>query len=81
VIRLFAGEVKPEAVAAAADADPTTKEAHACEASFYSGQFALIQGNRDEAVKLFQAAAKECPRGFIEGIAATAELKGMGEKL
>src|SRR5213075_2811690 len=47
VIRLFTGEMKPDAVAAAADADPVTKEAHACEASFYSGQFALIQGNRD----------------------------------
>ena len=82
VIRLFAGQSKPDEVAAAADnPDPAMKEAHACEASFYSGQFALINGNRDEAVKLFQAAAKECPRGFIEGIVAAAELKRMGEKL
>jgi len=82
VIRLFVGQSKPDEVAAAADnPNRTMKEAHACEASFYSGQFALINGNRDEAVKLFQAAAKECPRGFIEGIVAAAELKGMGEKL
>jgi hypothetical protein len=41
----------------------------------------LIGGNKDEAAKLFRAAAKECPHGFIEGIMAGAELKGMGEKL
>jgi lipoprotein NlpI len=82
VIRLFAGQSKPDEVAAAADnPNPAMKEAHVCEASFYSGQFALINGHRDEAVKLFQAAAKDCPRGFIEGIVAAAELKGLGEKL
>lgn len=82
VIRLFAGEAKPDDVAAAADdPNPAMKEAHVCEASFYSGQFALIKGERDEAVKLFQAAAKDCPRGFIEGIVAAAELKKLGEKL
>jgi hypothetical protein len=32
-------------------------------------------------VKLFSTAAKECPRGFLEGIAAAAELKGLGEKV
>jgi hypothetical protein len=30
--------------------------------------------------ELFSVAAKECPRGFLEGIAAAAELKGLGEK-
>lgn len=82
VIRLFAGEIKQEAVLTAADgADPTMKQAHSCEANFYGGQYALIQGQRDEAQKLFEAAAKECPHGFLEGIAATAELKGMGQKV
>lgn len=82
VLAMFAGELKPDGLLVAADdRNATLKEAHACEANFYSGQHALIGGNRDEAIKLFQAAAKECPRGFIEGIAAAAELKGLGEKL
>lgn len=82
VIRLFAGEIKQDAVLSAAeDADPTVKQAHTCEANFYGGQYALIEGQRDDAVKLFEAAAKDCPHGFLEGIAATAELKGMGQKV
>jgi len=82
VIRLFAGEIKQDAVLSAADnPDPALKQAHSCEANFYGGQYALIEGQRDEAVKLFEAAAKDCPHGFLEGIAATAELKGLGQKL
>lgn len=82
VLLMFVGELKADALLIAADdANATLKQAHTCEANFYSGQYALIGGNRDEAVKLFRAAAKDCPQGFLEGIAATAELKGMGEKL
>ena len=82
VIRLFTGEIKQDAVLSAADdANPTVKQAHICEANFYGGQYALIEGQRDDAQKLFEAAAKDCPHGFLEGIAATAELKGMGQKV
>ena len=81
VLLMFVGETKPEAVVEAAD-DPNAivKQAHTCEANFYGGQYALIGGNREEALKLFRTAAKDCPRGFLEGIAASAELKAMGEK-
>ena len=82
VIRLFTGEIKQDAVLSAAEnADPTVKQAHSCEANFYGGQYALIEGQRDDATKLFEAAAKDCPHGFLEGIAATAELKGLGQKV
>jgi lipoprotein NlpI len=82
LLLMFVGELKPEgALIAADDANAALREAHTCEANFYRAQHALIGGNRDEAVKLFRTAAKDCPRGFLEGIAATAELKGMGEKL
>jgi len=82
VIRLFVGEIKQDAVLAAADdANPTVKQAHTCEANFYGGQYALIEGQRDEAQRLFETAAKDCPAGFLEGIAAIAELKGMGQKV
>lgn len=82
VLLMFVGELKADAVLAAADdPDAAVKAAHTCEANFYGGEYALIGGNRDEAVKLFGLAVKECPRGFLEGIAAAAELKGLGEKL
>jgi lipoprotein NlpI len=82
VIRLFTGEIKQDAVMSAADdANPALKQAHSCEANFYGGQYALIAGQRDDAVKLFEAAAKDCPHGFLEGIAAAAELKGLGQKV
>jgi lipoprotein NlpI len=82
VVRLYAGEIKPDAVLAGADSpSDTVKAAQVCEANFYSGEYALIGGAREDAAKLFQAAVKDCPRGFLEGIAAAAELKGMGEKV
>ncbi len=80
VLLMFVGETSPEAVLAAADdPDATIKQAHTCEANFYAGQYVLIGGNREEALKFFRTAAKDCPRGFLEGIAAAAELKAMGE--
>jgi lipoprotein NlpI len=82
VVQLFIGEIKQDAVLAAADnADATLKQAHTCEANFYGGEYALISGAREDAVKLFEAAAKDCPHGFLEGIAANAELKGLGQKV
>jgi lipoprotein NlpI len=82
VLLMFVGETKPEDLLIAADdANAAVKQAHTCEANFYRGQYALIGGKREEAVRLFRTAAKDCPRGFLEGIAAAAELKGMGEKV
>jgi lipoprotein NlpI len=82
VIRLFTGEIKQDAVLSAADnPNPTVKQAQSCEANFYGGQYALIADQREDAMKLFEAAAKDCPHGFLEGIAASAELKGMGQKV
>lgn len=82
VVQLFTGAIKQDAVLAAADnADATLKQAHTCEANFYGGEYALISGAREDAVKLFEAAAKHCPHGFLEGIAANAELKGLGQKV
>lgn len=81
VLLMFVGELKADGVLEAADdANAVVKQAHTCEANFYGGQYALIGGNREEALKFFRTAAKDCPRGFLEGIAAAAELKAMGEK-
>jgi lipoprotein NlpI len=81
VIRLWRGEIAPDALLAAADnANAATKQAQVCEANFYGGELALLKGTKDEATKLLQAAAKDCPEPFLERIAANAELKALGVK-
>jgi tetratricopeptide (TPR) repeat protein len=75
VIREFLGELSAsQTVAAAFDNNPKTKLGHICEANFYSGEFAVLKQNRQEALRLLGLAASDCPRGFIESIAAIAEL-------
>jgi len=81
VIRLYLGQMTPEAVlAVAADdaADATTKKSQVCEANFYSGELALQKGAKEDARRLFGLAAADCPKGFIEWSAANAELKALG---
>jgi lipoprotein NlpI len=79
VIHMFLGETTPAAVLAAADnPDANTKRGQICEANFYSGELALQQGAKDEALRLFRLAAGDCPRGFAEGPAAVSELAALG---
>jgi lipoprotein NlpI len=81
VIRLWRGEIAADALLAAADnANAATKQAQVCEANFYGGELALLKDAKDEATKLFQAAAKDCPEPFLERMAANAELKALGVK-
>jgi tetratricopeptide (TPR) repeat protein len=75
VVREFIGELNfAQTLAAAYDNDPKTRLGQTCEASFYSGEFALLKQNRQEALRLLRLAARDCPRGFIESTAAIAEL-------
>ena len=68
-------------IAAAENADATTKRAQVCEANFYGGEFALLKGAQDDATRLLTAAAKDCPEPFLERMAANAELKSLGVKV
>ena len=78
VIRLFLGQTTPaEVLAAAEDPDANTKRGQVCEANFYNGEFALQRGMKDEAAQLFRLAAANCPRDFVEGPAAYAELRAL----
>jgi lipoprotein NlpI len=82
VIRLFLGETTPAAVLAAAaaeDPDPNTRRGQVCEANFYSGELALQQGAKGEAARLFRLAVAGCARDFVEGSAASAELKALDQ--
>jgi lipoprotein NlpI len=79
VVRLFLGEMTPAAVLAAADdMDAKTKREQVCEANFYSGELALLQGAKDDAIRLFRVAASDCPKTFFEWLGANAELKALG---
>jgi lipoprotein NlpI len=79
VVKLWKGELTADALLAEADnPNATTKRAQLCEANFYGGELALLKGGKDEATKLFQAAAKDCPAPFLERMAANAELKALG---
>jgi lipoprotein NlpI len=79
VIRMYLGQMTPTAMLAAAD-DPNAakKTGQVCEANFYSGEWALRQGAKDEAARLFKVAASDCPKTLIEGNAAATELKALG---
>ena len=79
VVKLFMDQMTPAAVIAAADGpDATTKKGRVCEAYFYSGEFSLTKGSKDEATRLFRLAASDCSHSFLEWEAANAELKALG---
>ncbi|MGH6846955.1 MAG: tetratricopeptide repeat protein [Methylocella sp.] len=81
VVRLFLGELTPTAVLAAADdSNPKKKQEQVCEAKFYSGELAPLQGSKQDAARLFRIAADGCPKVFIEWAAANAELKALDSK-
>jgi lipoprotein NlpI len=79
VIRLYLGQLTPEAVlAAAVDPDSETQKGQVCEANFYAGELALQRGDKDGAPRLFRLAAAGCPKSFIEYDGAVAEIKALG---
>ena len=79
VIRMYLGQMSQASLLAAADdPSPALKKVQACEAYFYSGEWALRRGAKDEAIRLFRLAASGCPRYYTEWRAATAELKAAG---
>jgi lipoprotein NlpI len=80
IMRLFLGQATvPEVLAAADDPDSNTRRGQLCEANFYIAQLALKQGAKTEATRLFRLAATDCPRDFVEGPAAGAELTAMSK--
>jgi tetratricopeptide (TPR) repeat protein len=79
VIRLYLGQLTPEAVLAAADdPDSETKKGQECETNFYTGELALQRGDKDGATRLFRLATAGCPKSFIEYDGAVAEIKALG---
>jgi len=79
VVRLFLGQMTPAGVIdAAQNADAKTMNGQVCDANFYSGELALLQGAKDEAIRLLRLAAKDCPSNRVGWEGANAELKALG---
>ena len=70
VIELYLDRRSP-----AATLDAAANPGDRCEAEFYIGEWHLIRNEREQARPRLQAAADACPKGFVEYIAAVAELK------
>ncbi len=78
IVNLFLGASTPEqAMAAADDPDPKKRRGQMCEANFYTAEFALQHGSRQDARRLLVLAAADCPKTFIESQAASFELKAL----
>lgn len=76
VIAFYLGQVtQAQVLAAAVTGDERKQREQACEASFYLGEYALIRLEIPEAQRFLRKAQENCPSGFVERIAAEAELK------
>ena len=78
IVNLFLGTMTPEQVLSAADdPNPAKKTAQVCEANFYIGERALQSGSKEQALRLFDQAAADCPKTFIEKQAADVEVSSL----
>jgi lipoprotein NlpI len=76
VIAFYLGQVtQAQVLAAAAQGDERKQREKGCEASFYLGEYALIRLEIPNAQRFLRKAQETCPSGFVERIAAEAELK------
>jgi hypothetical protein len=50
-----------------------------CQGNLYAAEFVLLQGEKEEALRLYRAAASSCPKSFIEWAAATAAIRALGK--
>jgi lipoprotein NlpI len=79
VVRLFLGQMTPEALLAAAqDPDAKKNKGQICEANFYTGELALQSGSREEGERMIRLAGTDCPHSFFEWSAANSELEMLG---
>lgn len=77
IIRLFLGQESAEAVLAAANSDPETREVRVCEARFYIGEL-LLPTAPEQARRMFGEIVEKCRHTVVEWEAAKAELKAAG---
>ena len=75
VVDFYLGKLDENGLsAAAANGDPRRLPGQACEANFYLAEWHKLHSDKAGAMPLFQKAAGNCPPGFIERLAAQAEM-------
>ena len=76
-IAMLLGKSSPAAaLEKAADANAGIQKVQMCEAYFYSGEWSLLGGDRDQAQDFFNRAVGQCPAGSWAAITAAAEVRG-----
>jgi len=81
IANLFIGRITTDAVLEAAKdpfLDEATQVEQSCEAYFYAGQYALQNGDKEAAIRLFRAAVDTGVTSFIEYDAARLALERLG---
>ncbi|HET7886953.1 MAG TPA: hypothetical protein VFL62_12065, partial [Bradyrhizobium sp.] len=79
IVRLYLGQLTPEALLAAADnSNADVRAVQMCEAGFYAGEFLLEQGRKDDAARLFKPVVAGCQKDLIHYESARTELKALG---
>lgn len=78
LMALYRGEGTVEEVfSKAKDGNATEQADQMCDANFYTAEFYLLQGMKEKARPLFQAAIDTCPKIDLELAMAKAELKAL----
>ena len=76
VARYFLGMLSADSLRAlAVDTDSQAQKDQRCAVAFYLGEAALLRGQRDEAVPLFEETRASCPKDWTEYKGAQAELQ------
>ena len=79
IVRLFLGQLTPDAALAAADiGEAKYRPGQLCDAELFIGERLLQQGAKDEAARHFRAATGRCAAGSEDWVHARAELKALG---
>jgi tetratricopeptide (TPR) repeat protein len=83
LVSLFIGSSDPQTVREIAQSggSPRVRLGRNCETDFYVGTYFLAHNIKDDALKLFQSAARSCPQDFLEEAAAKLELARLGSKV
>jgi lipoprotein NlpI len=80
LLLLYEGQMTPhDVVVAAQNVDNKVSKSRMCDVGFYAGELSLSEGDKDEAIKLFNHALDVCFNSVDERTAATLELKALGQ--
>jgi lipoprotein NlpI len=80
LVALYLGELTPQAlIEATRDADVRSQREKQCEAYFHAGEFLLMAGQREAALRMFQSAVATGITSFYEYASARAELRRLSQ--